>query len=350
MPHQTHTWFDAHLDLAFLAETGRDMHASLKECKGRYQPAAVTLPSMREDRVRAILATVFTEPIEDLSAPDAETGAFAYPAGDVDAAYRSGMRQLKLYQAWRAAGVIEFFGCAIKPRYEQPKPQDAGFEPTKVGVLIENADPIPHPDELEDWWGVVAIGLTWGKQGRYASGNTVPSGEKTGLTDLGREMVRKIDALGIVHDLSHLNDRSTRELLELAEGRVMASHSNPRALLKPDDQRHITDETIRAVVERDGVIGLNLFTKFLTTEPRRATIAETAAHVEHVCEVAQSRAHVGLGSDFDGGLTSNDLPEGIGRHADIAKLADELSGRGWSDEEINGFTHANWARFWSVKL
>lgn len=340
-------WFDAHLDLAFLAETGRDMHADLADARGRYTPPAVTLRSMREDGVTACLGTVFTEAVQDLSAPDAETGAFAYPAGDTMAAYRAGMRQLKLYHAWRDAGLIRFFDQAIgEPREPIAKPP---ADPLRLGVLIENADPIPAPDELEQWEGVVAVGLAWAVQGRYAAGNTVPSeGPGTGLTDLGRRMVARIDELGLVHDLSHLNDRAADELLDLAAGRVMASHSNARALLDGKAQRHLTDDHIKAITAREGIIGLNLYSSFLTTREGRATLEDAADHIEHICAVAGDRSHVGLGSDIDGGFSSTRLPDGVTRHADLGKLANTLAARSWSDDEINGFAHANWARFWKL--
>ena len=179
MPDATPDWFDAHLDLAFLAETGRDMHTDPDECRGRYQPAAVTLPSLAEGGVRRVLATVFTEAVEDPSAPDAETGAFAYPLGNRDAAYVCGMRQLKLYHAWQDAGLVSL------PNREPARAPEAE-PPLRAGVLVENADPITDPDELDLWveGGVVAIGLAWVTRGHYASGNGVPSeGVDTGLTD-----------------------------------------------------------------------------------------------------------------------------------------------------------------------
>jgi hypothetical protein len=97
-------WFDAHLDLAYLAECGRDMHADLADARGRHQPAAVTLPSLGEGRVRAVLATIFTQAVTD---DDDETGAHTYALGDASAARTAGHRQLKLYHAWRDAGLIE---------------------------------------------------------------------------------------------------------------------------------------------------------------------------------------------------------------------------------------------------
>lgn len=330
-------WFDAHLDLAYLAELGRDMHAPLAECRGRLQPAGVTLASMRDAGVSGCLATVFTEP---LAAGQASDEPSAYPEGDAMAAFRAGMRQLKLYAAWREAGVVGGFSEA-----------DRGAK-LRLGVLIENADVIPDPAELAGWveGGVVAIGLTWAKRGRYACGNGVASGgPETGLTDAGRGLLAAMEASGVVLDASHLNDRSLDDALGVFGGRVIASHSNARALLGAGEgagrERHLTDATIAEIARRGGVVGINLFHRFLTGDGD-ATVRDVVGHIEHVCSVAGDRRHVGLGSDIDGGFAADRLPAGIRSHGDLGVIADALASAGWSDDEVRGFASGNWGRFW----
>jgi membrane dipeptidase len=341
-------WFDAHLDLAYLAENGRDMHAQLGDCRGRYQPAAVTLPSLIEGRVTRCLGTVFTEAI-DPTKPESETGPFTYPFQDADAAYRAGMRQLLLYRAWRDAGLI----ARMPLRGHPEEPSEA---PLRLGVLVECADPITSPDELEQWvdLGVVAIGMAWWHQSRYAGGNgTDHTKPGNGLSDLGRELVRRIDELGVVHDLSHLSQRATDELLSATDAVVMASHSNCRGLMGDPDskanQRHLTDETITEIARRGGVIGLNLLGDFITPNLKkgeRAPIADCVTHIEHICELVGSTKHIGLGSDMDGGFGADGLPAGINTPSDLTLLTDALSAKGWSDEDLANFTHANWERYW----
>lgn len=361
----TESWFDAHLDLAYLAEKGRDMHAPLGECRGPLQPAAVTLASLREGRVTACLGTIFTEGVADPGAPDADTGAHVYPLGDADGAYRAGMRQLKLYNAWANAGVIELMprrgaGGASTPSH---RPTGTGREenaslpaPLSLGVLMECADPLPSPDDLPEWvdQGLVAIGMAWWRQSRYAGGNGT---DNAGLTDLGRALVPVMDELGVVHDVSHLSQRAVDELLSLTDAPVMASHSNCRALLggesNPDWQRHLSDDVIREIARRGGVIGLNLVRNFIRDGLKRddptdrPSVDDAAAHVEHICEIAGDRRCVGLGSDMDGGITANDLPEGINTPSDLPKLTDALRVRGWSDDDLGAFRYGNWARFWA---
>lgn len=342
-------WFDAHLDLAYLAENGRDMHAELADCRGRYQPAAVTLPSLRDGAVTACLGTVFTEAIDPAN-PDSESGPYTYPIGDADAAYRAGMRQLLLYRAWRDAGVVSRMPL-------RGQPASASDAPLRLGVLIECADPITDPQELDQWvdLGVVAIGLAWWHQSRYAGGNGTDHKQPgNGLTDLGRAMVTRMDELGVVHDLSHLSQRAVDELLAQTNAPVIASHSNSRALMgdpstKPN-QRHLSDETIREIARRGGVIGLNLLSDFITPglkKGQRAPIEDCVRHIEHVCEVTASRAHIGLGSDIDGGFGADQLPQGINTPTDLTLLTDALAAQGWSENDLAGFAHANWERFWS---
>lgn len=344
-------WFDAHLDLAYLAENGRDMHAELSDCRGRFQPPAVTLPTLLQGQVTRCLGTVFTEAI-DPSEPESETGAFTYPFDDVDAAYRAGMRQLLLYRAWRDAGLISRMPLRGQPE----EPSDA---PLRLGVLVECADPIPSPDDLDQWvdMGVVAIGLAWWHQSRYAGGNGTDHHKPgNGLTDLGHAMVKRMDELGVVHDLSHLSQRAVDDLLAATDRVVMASHSNCRALMGDPDskpnQRHLSDETIKEIARRGGVIGLNLLGDFVTPglkKGERAKISDCVRHIEHICQLTGSTNHIGLGSDMDGGFGADGLPEGINTPTDLTVLSDALAKNGWNDQDIAGFTHANWERFWRAE-
>ncbi|MEM9374546.1 MAG: membrane dipeptidase, partial [Planctomycetota bacterium] len=241
---ETHSpWFDAHLDLAYLAETGRDMHTTPSEARGRYQPASVTLPAMAGAGLTHCLGTIFTEPT-DPGDPDRETGPFAYGDGDALAAWKAGTRQLKLYHAWQDAGLIR-----LMPRRGERAPETDA--PLRMGILMEGADPIESPEQIGDWAraGVIAVGLTWARRSRYAGGNATPvRDENAGLSGLARELIPAMDSLGIVHDLSHLSQRATDELLEQTDATVIASHSNCRSLMGDDadqrTQRHLSDETI----------------------------------------------------------------------------------------------------------
>lgn len=331
--------FDGHLDLAYLAEIGRDMHADLNQCRGTLLPAAVTLPSLQAGNVRGCLGTIFTEMSEEDSPTGLQLGGFGhtYPPGDTEAAHRAGLRQLKLYHAWRDAGVIDLL-------------PNVGSAPLALGILMEGADPITNADEVA-WWadqGVIAISLAWALGSRYAGGNS----QKTGLTAEGKDVVRAIDAAGVIHDLSHLSDQAMDDLLSMSDGRVIASHSNARALLGGKNQRHLRDETIAEIAHRDGVIGINLYAAFLDPgfdkTKKRPPLRTALEHTLHIASIA-GRDKVCLGTDMDGGFAATDLPEGVNEPSDLHTLLDMLRGEGWSEAEVAGFAGGNWARVMGVE-
>ena len=333
MPTTTPDWFDSHLDLACLERLGRDMIATdPARCDKPWPPCAVTLPSLAAGRVRWCLATIFIE-------ADG-TDAVGYPAGNASAAAARGREQLDVYRDWADRGLVRRWNVA----------SDSREAPLHMGLLVEGADPIADPSELS-WWvkqGVVAVGLAWAKSSRYAGGNTTDDP----LTPLGEAMIREMDRLGVVHDLSHLSDRSLARLLELTDRPVIASHSNCRTLIDVDDQvrqRHLTDQTIREIAHRKGMIGVNVFSPFIipgALRTRRATLTEWAAHVDRICDLQGTRACVGLGTDMDGGFSAAMMPEGVDSPRELVRLADTLHARNWSDDDIAGFRSGNWFNFW----
>jgi len=323
-------WFDGHLDLACMALDGRDLRAPLAEATGPPQPASITLPSLRQGRVTHCLATIFTGLGTE--------GPCGYASMEDDAAHRAGLAQLEIYDSLVASGSMRIVSGA----------EDLGLDaaPTPASILLmEGADPIRTPDEA-GWWferGVRVVGLTWARGTRYAGGNAAPGP----LTPLGRSLVAALDELGMIHDLSHLADEGAWELLKHSRGPVLASHSNCRALALGHSERNLPDDLIRAIAERGGVIGLNLFSLFLTAEgdQSRATIDETIAHVEHIVAITGRTDVVALGSDMDGGFGADRLPEEVNAPADLPRLTDALRRRGWSGEQLDGFRFENWIRF-----
>ncbi len=361
-------WFDAHLDLAYLAVNGRDMLVPLDRVTGPHPPGALTLPALADGQVRLVLATIFTEANGK--------GPEGYPAQDTERARRAGRAQLEVYLTWRDRGLlaldlrrvlqpdpgVDDVRAGMGASEVVPIPLERRVEglartpPLHAGILIECADPIRTPDDLE-WWierGVVAVGLTWARGSRYAAGNAEPSASSdVGLTEPGRAMVRRMDELAVVHDVSHLSDRALDDLFSLTDHPVIASHSNARALLAGEDQRHLTDATIREIGRRGGVVGLNLVRNFIRSDlerddpASRPSIDDAIRHVEHAVEIMGHRRGVGLGSDLDGGISANDLPAGINAPRDFIKLAEALSAKGWPDADIEGFAWKNWAGFFA---
>lgn len=342
MHDSTISVFDAHLDLAYLAELGRDLTRPLDPEMQPHPPAAVTLPELAAGGVRACLGTIFLEAADE---PQPGDEPICYPPGDAKEAYFKGINQLNRYHLWRKEGLISFFD-------DEPNEDDKGEGPgpIRLGILIEGADCIIDPDHLSFWAGrgVVAISLTWAVASRYAGGNET----ETGITDLGRKLITEMQRLNVALDVSHLSERATMDALDFAGVRTCATHSNCRSLLGDRNntnwQRHLSDETIKTIAKRGGVIGLNLFGRFLKLGEGRPTIDEAVDHVEHICQLTGSAKHVGIGSDMDGGLSASDLPEGIDRARDLPKLIEAFQARGYSDEDTRAFAYGNWARFFSL--
>ena len=301
-------WLDAHLDLAYLHLGGPTVTEELPDPVTR----GVSLPALARGNVRIFLGTIFTE-----VGTDAASTPWGYrDHDDIEGAHAAGVRQLEMYEWLEHTGrarivrsAADLDACAAAP---------AGSPPGIV-ILMEGADPVRSPDEFA-WWharGVRVVGLTWAKGSRYAGGNAAQGP----LTDIGRRAVEAMDALGILHDASHLCDESFAGVCAATSSRIVATHSNVRALAAPVE-RHLT--------------------KFLTAG-RAATLADAVAHVQHVAAIA-GRNCVGLGSDFDGGFTPADCAIGCGRPEELPALTAGLAQAGFTHAEQAAFAHGNWLR------
>lgn len=322
MAPRAHPWIDGHLDLAYLAQHGVDLLATSAQ-PDRF---GVNLPALAAGGAGLVLGTIFTE--------RGSTDPWGYPSDDDGAAAeRAGRLQLEIYERLEASGAIRI----VRRRADLEGFGDTG--PLRVVILMECADPIRTPDHAR-WWfdrGVRVVGMAWAHGSRFCGGNA----QDGPLTAQGRELVRAFDALGVLHDASHLSRRSFDDLLACTDRRVVASHSNC-ASITDDLPRHLTDAQIRAIGARGGLCGLNLYGKFLAKD-RPATLADAVAHVLRVRELAGDGA-IALGSDFDGGFTPLDCPPGAQRPEDLPHLAGALERAGVTGTALDGFRNANWLR------
>lgn len=140
--------------------------------------------------------------------------------------------------------------------------------------------------------GVVMMTLAWNGQNEIASGWDTDSG----LSDFGRQVIPAMEELGILVDVSHLNDRSFFDVLERAEKPLVASHSNARCICS--HRRNLTDDQIRALVARRSLIGLNFYHRFLR-DGGHAAPEDFLRHLTHILELGGEDC-IALGSDFDG--------------------------------------------------
>lgn len=327
---RTTRWFDAHLDLAYLALNGRDMLAPLRQVQIEQPGAAVTIPSLRDAAVATVLATIFVQPLN--SAAPAENGRWCYRTADE--AYACAEAQLNIYDQWLACGALIDARTSAHPR-----------RAPGILLLMEGCACVRTLDDLNHFYqrGVRVISLTWTEANRWAAGNEA----RGGLTQEGKSLLMRAAELGMVLDTSHLCEESFFDALQSAQMPKIASHSNCRSLLPPARQtpRNLSDRQISELMAAGGVIGINLFSKFLAAG--RAAIDDVIGHIEHISDLGGSMDGVGLGSDMDGGFDSHALPRSLESHLELPHLCDALSARGISDADIAKFSHANWERFFT---
>jgi membrane dipeptidase len=221
---------------------------------------------------------------------------------------------------------------------------DVPFEQHTVGlvVLMEGADPIREPQAFEEWYvrGVRIVGLAW-SQTRYSGGTAAPGG----LTKAGRELLDVMASFHAVLDVSHMAEQAFFEAVDSYAGQIIASHSNPRRFR--DSDRHLSDAMIRRLVERGGVIGVVPYNNFLWQPEQRPTrkaeapLSRVADVIDHICQLAGSARHVGIGTDFDGGFGANSTPEGLDTVADLLSIAPLLAARGYSEADIAAILSGN---------
>ncbi len=180
------------------------------------------------------------------------------------------------------------------------------------------------PELLEDLYrvGFRITTLGWNEK-NVLCGSNVTGG---GLTELGREYVRKAQRLGILIDVSHISDEAFWDIMDITAAPVIASHSNSRTVC--DHTRNLTDEMFLAICKTGGVAGINLYTDFLG---ENATIDTVCQHILHFLSLDPSGKHIALGGDLDGCET---LPVGFAGVQDYAKLADALLEKGISQEIV----------------
>ena len=142
--------------------------------------------------------------------------------------------------------------------------------------------------------GVRSIQLTGNGRNRLADG-IAETHTQGGLSRFGISVIKEMSRLGMIIDLSHLSPAGVRDVLDLTEGPIVASHSNTRAVC--DHPRNLTDEIIKKIANRDGVVGLTLFSTLINKDKELATVEDLADHIDHIAELVGVE-HVGLGPDF----------------------------------------------------
>ncbi|MDA8233258.1 MAG: dipeptidase [Clostridia bacterium] len=183
--------------------------------------------------------------------------------------------------------------------------------------------------------GVRSIGLTWNQRNSLADG--VGEGPKAGgLSGLGRQVVKEMNKLGMLIDVSHLAEKGFWDVLEESSQPVIASHSNCQAICP--HPRNLTDNQIKALAQKGGVMGMNFAPAFIHIED--ADLEKLLNHVDHITQLVGPQ-HVGLGSDFDG---IEETPKGLEDVTKLPALTLGLVRRGYSEEDIAAMLGGNFYR------
>jgi membrane dipeptidase len=304
---------DGHQDIAtaLLEEKGRDF--ALPAPPGR----ALSLADAKRGGVGLILATIFATE--------------GYWKGETPA--QAAERQMRCYEELLEKHEEDLFRLESRGDLSLCRPGG----PIGLLHLMDGADPVQGPRDLARWVerGVRVVGRAWNTPNRYSGGTK----DDKGVTEEGHRLLDEMRRLKVVPDLSHLNPNAFDGVMSHDEGVVVASHSNAHAL-RPH-RRNLTDEQIRRIAARGGLVGVVLYNPFLADGG--ATLDVVVRHIDHVTRLV-GVDHVGIGSDLDGGFTNSDAPEGIQTVADLKRIGEALSRQGYPDKDVEKVLGGNWLR------
>lgn len=326
---------DAHLDLGMdLLKCHRNGETRVME--GYY------LPEWRSSGVGLIVAAIYLSRM------------------DSDEAYRrEAMAQIDALERELATLNGEVVFCTDGEQIRQTRSKG------NIALLLslEGAEPIgTDPARLDEFYarGVRLLGMTWSRENHAGFGAGYDPGGSTdllGLKPMGKELVRRADALGVLIDVSHLNQGGCDDVAALVTRPFFASHSNARSL-RPMD-RNLSDRTISMIAASGGMIGANGYSG-LVGDPEQATVAKLADHIEYLRD-RTGVDRVGLGLDLmiriSGGSdtftyqgVTVDAFDILPDHGAMENLRRELAGRGWSDHDISAVVGENWFEFFCQNL
>jgi membrane dipeptidase len=344
---------DAHLDLSMNAlEWNRDLTRPIDEIRSRERDlkdkpdrgrGTVSFGEMRRGRVGLCVATQIARYV---------TANNPLPGWHSPAqAWAATQGQLAWYRAMEERGeLVQIHDREALDRHLGRWRDAATGAPIGYVLSLEGADSLVTLVHLERAYvhGLRAVGPAHYGPGVYANG----TGAHGDMGMRGRELLREMERLGIILDVTHLCDESFRDALDHFRGPVWASHSNCRSLVP--NGRQFSDDQIRELVRRDAVIGVAFDAWMLVpgwvrgeTMPERAgvTLATVANHIDYICQIAGNARHCGIGSDLDGAFGREQCPSDVHTIADLARLPALLAARGYSGEDVQQIAHGNFVRF-----
>jgi membrane dipeptidase len=350
--------FDAHLDLAWNAlDWNRDLRLPVSDIRRREREQGMTekgrgvntvsFVELRRGRVGVFIATLLAR----LLRPNLMPAIQRYES--MQAAYAAAYGQLAYYRALEREGLLRWIkdGPTLD-RHVRAWGADGANDKEPLGFILsmEGADPVLSPEQVGEWWeaGLRIIGPSHYGVSPYAHG----TGTEGGLFPPGRPLLREMERVGMILDVTHLSDQCFDEALECYGGPVLASHHNCRALVP--DQRQLTDDQIKRLIARKAVIGAALDDWMLVpgwirgkTHPEEAGVklATVVDHIDRVCQLAGNADHAAIGTDLDGGFGREQSPADLDTIADLQSLPELLRQRGYGNDSVAKIMHGNWVRF-----
>lgn len=192
--------------------------------------------------------------------------------------------------------------------------------------------------------GVRLLGLTQFPRNQLADG----SGElhaKGGLTDFGVKIIKEMNRLNMLVDVSHINEKGFWDIIELSNTTVIASHSNCKTLC--EHHRNLSDDQIKAIVEKKGVIGITFVESFLKKQSTNVSVNDILDHIDHISNLVGPE-YIGIGSDYMG-LASSRI-KGLENIKNLSNITKGLVSRGYDDESIEKILGGNFLRVFKEVL
>ena len=289
---------------------------------------AMWIPDPETGDIEALLKAKENPPF-DLPLPDPVPAATALPQAFAQAAALFALERTGTLSVCRSAADIR-----------------AAMDAGRIAAILhmEGAEAIPSLDALHLWHGLGmrSLGFVWSRPTDYATGVpfAFPSSPDRGdgLTAAGKALVRECNALKILIDLSHLNEKGCDDVAALSDAPLVATHSGVHAISA--SSRNLTDRQLRQIADSGGVVGLNYNTGFLRPDGRRERFAGfdlLLRHLDHLLEIL-GEGGVALGSDFDGAV----MPADLGDAAALPGLVAAMEARGYGRALTERIAWRNW--------
>lgn len=349
--------FDGHLDLALNGvDWNRDLRQTVDDIRAQEQSLGMTeagrctntlsLPELKHSELAICLATLLAR----MEQPINHTFGWTSP----HTCYAMAQAHLAYYRALEQDGFVKILRnkSGLTTHFDAYRRNP---EQSALGIILtmEGADPLLQPDTILEFHaaGLRALGLTHYGCNRYGGGTR----SEVGLSLDAEPLLKNCEQLGITIDMTHLSDVAFWQVAKRFQGRVHASHQNARAIC--NWQRQFSDEQIRFVIERDGVLGVSMDVIMLQegyvrgiTSPEE-TLQRAVDQIEHVIQLAKGSVdNIALGTDLDGGYGCEQTPVDLNRYRDLQKLVQIMKNRGFPEQDIEAIFHGNWLRFFTEVL